>query len=214
MPPRNHDLFETVDATPATAREAIAAYHASVAFVDAQVMRLLDALDRLGLRDRTAVVFFGDHGFHLGEKGKWSKHESLYEVATRVPLIVSVPGAYSRGAASGRTAELVDVFPTLAELARLPAPPDLDGHSLAPLLRDPQAAWEFPAYSVTGFRRGRSVRTERWRYAEWSGEGGGAELYDHETDPHELDNRAGDPAHAATVEALKRLLRESPATGG
>jgi arylsulfatase A-like enzyme len=214
LPPRSNDLFEMVDATPATAREAIAAYYASVSFVDAQVMRLLAALDRLGLRDRTVVVFFGDHGFHLGEKGKWSKHESLYEVATRVPLLVSMPGTFARGAASGRTAELVDVFPTLAELAGLPAPPDLQGQSLAPLLRDPQAAWEFPAYSVTRSLRGRSVRTERWRYTEWSGEGGGAELYDHAADPHERENRAGDPAHAATVEALKRLLRESPATGG
>jgi arylsulfatase A-like enzyme len=214
LSPRNHDLFETLDATPATAREAISAYHASVSFVDAQVMRLLAALDRLGLRDRTVVVFFGDHGFHLGEKGKWSKHESLYEVAARVPLLVSVPGAYVRGVTSGRTAELVDLFPTLTELAGLPAPPDLQGQSLAPLLRDPQAVWEFPAYSVTRSLRGRSVRTERWRYTEWSGDGGGAELYDHEADPHELENRAGDPAHAATVETLERLLRESPATGG
>jgi arylsulfatase A-like enzyme len=214
LPPRNHDLFETVNPTADSAREARVAYYASVSFVDGQILRLLDALDRLGLRDRTAIVFFGDHGFHLGEKGKWSKHESLYEVATRVPLIVAVPGAYARGAASVRTVELVDLYPTLAALAGLPVPAGLDGQNLAPLVRDPQAAWAFPAYSVTAFLRGRSVRTDRWRYAEWSGEGGGAELYDHETDPHELENRVGDPAHAATVEALKRLLRESPATGG
>lgn len=200
----NGDIFIRRDASEAEARQMIAAYYACVSFVDAQVGRVLAALDRLGLRGNTVVVFLGDHGFHLGEKGKWSKHGSLYEVGTRVPLIVSAPGL-ARGRASGRTVELLDVYPTLVELCGLPAPPGLEGRSLKPLLVDPGAPWDKAARGVSkhGKTLGRAVRTERYRYVQWEGE---AELYDHDADPHEMKNLAADPAHAGTVAALKNLL--------
>lgn len=212
LPVRNTDLFSSVDATPEKAREAIAAYFAATSFMDAQVGRVLDALTRLKLWSNTAVVLFGDHGYHLGEKGKWSKHSSLYEVAARVPLLVYAPGARGNGQASGRTVELVDLYPTLVALAGLPAPAGLHGQSLAPLLDDPKAPWDHPAYTVAGPLRGISVRTERHRFTEWSGENGGAELYDHEADPHELKNLARDPKHAATVAQMTKLLHTAPAT--
>jgi arylsulfatase A-like enzyme len=200
----NGDVFIGRDATEAEARQIIAAYRACVSFVDAQIGRVLEALDRLGLREKTVIVFFGDHGYHLGEKGKWSKHNSLYEIGTRVPLLVALPGA--KGAACRRTVELVDLYPTLVELCGLPPVAGIEGDSLVPLLRDPAAAWDRPARSMTvrGKATGWTVRTERWRYTEWPG---GAELYDHEADAGETRNLAADPALAGTIAGLKRLLR-------
>ena len=132
-------------------------------------------------------MFFGDHGYHLGEKGKWSKHGSLYEVGARVPLVVRMPGAAGNGRASERTVQLLDVYPTLAELCGLPPPPGHEGHSLAPLLRDPQVAWSHPAFTVARLHGevARAVRTEHWRYAEYPVATGGAMLFDHTNDPHE-----------------------------
>ena len=210
VPRRNADLFIGRDASPAEAREMIRAYYASTSFMDAQVGRVLDALERLGLRDNTVVVFWGDHGYHLGEKGKWSKAYSLFEVGTRVPLIVAVPGAGGRS--SARTVELLDLYPTLAELCELPRPRGVEGLSIAPLVRNPRASWSRPAYSVTWFqnRLGHAVRTERWRYAEWDEGRAGAMLFDHTKDPHELKNLVDDPAHAGTVREMKRLLARLP----
>jgi arylsulfatase A-like enzyme len=209
----NGDLFIGREATDAAAREAIAAYYASVSFMDAQVGRVLEALDRLGLRERTVIVFFGDHGFHLGEKGKWSKHGSLYEVGTHVPLIIAPPNLKTAGQACSRTVELIDIYPTLAELCGLPTQAQLQGQSLVRLLNDPQAAWEHAAYSFARHGRivGRSVRTQRYRYTKWDQAGQQAELYDHDTDPHELVNLANDPQHAATQEMLQRLLAQAGA---
>ncbi len=205
---RNGDVFIGRDATKDEAREMIAAYYACVSSTDAQVGRVLDALDRLRLRDRTVVVFFGDHGFHLGEKGKWSKHGSLYEAGTHVPLIVAGPPVKA-GKACGRTVELVDLYPTLTDVCGLNPPDGLEGQSLAPLLKDAQAAWDYPAcsFSQRGKVLGRSVRTERFRYTEWDDEGKRAELYDHENDPHEQRNLADDPKFTTTVEELRKLLR-------
>lgn len=210
VPRRNADLFIGRDASPEQAREMIRAYFASTSFVDAQVGRVLDALDRLKLRDSTIVVFWGDHGYHLGEKGKWSKAYSLFEVGTRVPLIIAVPGA--RAQSSERTVELLDLYPTLAKLCGLPRPPAVEGRSLATLLRNPRAAWEHPAFTVTLFqgKLGRSVRTERWRYAEWDEGRAGALLFDEAADPHELKNLAADPAYAETVREMRRLLKQLP----
>jgi arylsulfatase A-like enzyme len=207
---RNADLFIGREASPREAREMIRAYYAATSFMDAQVGRVLDALDRLGLRDRTIVVFLGDHGYHLGEKGKWSKAYSLFEVGLRVPLLVAVPGL--DGGVATHPVELVDLYPTLAELCGLPPPPGLEGHSLAPLLRDPAADWDHPAYGMTVYqgRLGRSVRTERWHYAEWDGGEAGAMLFDEAADPHEMRNLAADPAHAATVRRMKALLARLP----
>ena len=212
LPERNGDLFVGRDATPEAAREMIRAYYACVSFMDAQLGRVLARLEALGLSERTIVVLFGDHGYHLGEKGKWSKHNSLYEVTARVPLIITAPGVARAGAACPRTVELVDIYPTLAELCGLKAPAGLEGQSLAPLLRNPQAAWDYPAYTVTlrGKIFGRTVRTERYRYTEWDPEGKQAELYDHERDPHEQRNLAGEQQYQQQRRQLQELLRRLP----
>jgi arylsulfatase A-like enzyme len=210
VPRRNADLFIGRDASPPEAREMMRAYYASVSFMDAQVGRLLQALERLNLRDKTIIVFWGDHGYHLGEKGKWSKAYSLYEVGTRVPLMIALPGA--RAQVSGRTVQLLDLYPTLVELCGLPRPPGLEGHSLVPLLRHPQATWNHPAFTVTRYQGqlGKSVRTERWHYVEWDDGRAGAMLFDHATDPRELKNLAEDPAQAKTVREMKRWLKQLP----
>ncbi len=194
-------------------KEARQAYYASITFMDAQVGKVLDALDRLQLADNTIVVFFSDHGYHLGEHGLWQKM-SLFEQSARVPLIIHDPrlnrAGRASGGACGRTVELVDLHPTLAELCGLKAPDDLDGKSLKPLLENPKAEWAKPA--ITQVRRGkdvtgRSVRTERFRYTEWDNGKLGAQLYDHESDPQELTNLAKDPKRAETVKQLQALLR-------
>jgi arylsulfatase A-like enzyme len=211
VPPRSSDLFIGRDASEKEAREVIEAYHASLTFADRQLGRVLAKLDELKLREKTVIVMFGDHGYHLGEKGKWSKHNSLFEIAARVPLIVCLPGG-AAGKSSPRTAQLLDIYPTLCEACGLPLPAGLEGHSLVPLARDPQAAWNHPAYTVARNAQafGQSVRTERWRYSEWNGGEAGAVLFDHDSDPHEMKNLAGDPAHAQVVAEMKKLLAKLP----
>ncbi|MFH5803477.1 sulfatase [Alienimonas sp. DA493] len=188
------------------------AYLASVTFLDANVGRLLDALDAAGQTENTIVVFWSDHGYHLGEKGLWKK-QSLYERSAAAPMIVAAPGLTDGGATCKRPVEFVDLYPTLANLAGLSdkAPDRLEGVSLVPLLKDPAAAWDRPAY--TQVRRGKrdggmaySVRTDRWRFTRWGD--GSTELYDHETDPEENENLAAAPQHAETVQELAALLDE------
>lgn len=212
VPRRNADLFIGRDATPEQAREMTRAYWASTSFMDAQVGRVLDALERLGLKENTVVVFWGDHGYHLGEKGKWSKAYSLFEVGTRVPLIIAVPGG--RAQATSRNVELLDLYPTLAEVCGLPRPTaGVRGRSVAPLLKNPRARRDDnTAHTVTMFqnRLGRAVRTDRFRYAEWDEGRAGAMLFDETKDPHELKNLAEDPAHAKTVREMKKLLKQIP----
>lgn len=199
-------------------REAVQAYDASVTFMDAQVGRLLDALDRLKLADRTIVVFLGDHGYLLGEHGLWQKM-SLFEESARVPLIVAAPGRKSNGVPSNRLAELVDVYPTVAELCGLAPPSGLDGRSLVPLLDDPDQPGKVAAFTeVTRDRGGvkflgRSVRTARFRYTEWDEGRRGVELYDHDVDPHEFRNVANDEDRANDVVLLRRILRRGRADG-
>ncbi|HEX3870979.1 MAG TPA: sulfatase [Pirellulales bacterium] len=211
LPMRNGDLFINRDASPESAREMIRAYRASCSWTDWNVGRVLDALDRLKLADKTIVVFFGDHGYHLGEKGKWSKHASLFEVALRVPMAIRIPGAAGNGKACERTVQMLDVYPTLVEACGLPMPKGLQGHSLMPLLDDPNAVWDHPAISVKGKGEsfGRSIRTERWRYSDW--ETGGALLTDEKNDPHETKNLVKDPKYADVVSDLKgQLDRDLP----
>jgi uncharacterized sulfatase len=194
-------------------REAIRAYYASISFVDANVGRLLDALDRLRLTDNTIVIFMSDHGYHLGDRGQWMK-QSLFERSSRAPLIAAGPGVSARGGASRRTVEYLDLYPTLADLARVEPPRGLEGRSLAPLLKDPSASWNRPALTQVrrgtpnSFFMGYSVRTEQWRYTEWDKGARGAELYNETDDPDELRNLAADPKYRKTVDEMQRLLRE------
>ena len=202
---RPHPYFGvTVD----EARRAKQAYYAAISFVDAQVGRVVAALDRLGLSDNTIIVFWSDHGYHLGEHGLWMK-QSCFEESARVPLIVIGPGKKSAGQVAPRPVELLDLYPTLADLAGLTPPANLAGTSLRPLLDQPGAPWTRAAYTQVqraGFP-GHSVRTERWRYTEWDDGKKGVELYDHLNDPHEYINLAAHPKHAAIVEELKALVK-------
>ncbi len=184
-------------------REIIRAYYATVSFMDAQVGRLLDALDELGLADNTIVVFWSDHGYLLGEHGQWQK-QSLFEESARVPLIIAGPGVV-KGQPSERVVELLDLYPTLAELADLSGKPTVSGRSLMPLLKEPSHPWPYAAFSQVD--RGRSIRTEVWRYSEWGRNGEkGAELYDHRVDPLEQHNLVHDPDRADLVAELSREL--------
>lgn len=193
--------------------EAIQAYFACTTFMDAQLGIILDQLEKLDLADKTIVVFFTDHGYHLGEHGLWQK-QSIFENSARVPLIIYDPRAKGNGKAAGRTVELIDLHATLAELCGIAPPDDLDGKSLVPLLKDPQAEWNRPA--VTQVRRGGgkkgpsffgyAVRNERYRYIEWDGGKEGAQLYDYENDPNEWKNLADDPEYAPVIAELKKAI--------
>ena len=198
--------------TPDQARECKQAYYAAISFVDAQIGRVLDAIDRNSLWDNTIVVFWSDHGYHLGEHGLWMK-QSLFEESCRVPLVIIAPGMKGNGKTCERRVEFVDLYPTLADLAGLTPPPGYQGTSLKPLLEDPTAASDRPAYTQVwrGGNRfpGHSVRTERWRYTEWENGKRGNQLYDHTADPHELKNLAGDPKYADVVTQMKALVRKN-----
>jgi uncharacterized sulfatase len=198
-------------------RDCVRGYRAAVSCMDSQVGELLSTLERLELADNTIIVFFSDNGFLLGQHAQWQK-QLLFDESARVPLIVYVPGVKGNGQASPRPVELLDVYPTLKELCRLPDPPQkLEGRSLAPLLADPDAQDDRIAYSQVTRRVGKgknastvmaySVRTQRWRYTEWGPDGRhGRELYDHQADPQEFKNLADDPASSQTIAELKPLL--------
>lgn len=190
-------------------REAKQAYYATISFVDAQIGRVLDALDRLGLRDNTIVVFWSDHGYHLGEHGLWMK-QSCFEESARVPLIIAGPNTRDGGACR-RNVELIDLYPTLADLAGLTPPANLPGVSIRPLLARPDTAWNRPAFTQVerqGYP-GHSVRTARFRYTEWDGGKKGAELYDHEKDPNELNNLASHPHYVPIVADHRALVQKN-----
>lgn len=192
-------------------RQAIRAYYASISYMDGQLGAVLDALDRLRLWDKTIIVLWGDHGWHLGEHGLWQK-QSLFEESARVPLIVASPGTKVSGKGCERIVETVDLYPTLADLCGLTLPGDLAGVSLRPLLENPKRRWNRPAYTQVrrsdkdGPFMGRSVRTARWRYTEWDEGRKGVELYDHEKDPREFANLANDPKYAKVMAEMKQVL--------
>ncbi len=195
---------EQLDLAPDLARQAIQAYYASISFADAQVGRILDALDELGLTDTTIVLFTSDHGYHLGEHGHWQK-TTLFENACRVPLIIAGPGVSETGKATDAPVEMVDFYPTLAELAGVDPPEYLSGVSLVPVLNDVCARPRSSA--LTQYATGYSIRTERYRYTFWGPEGAdGAELYDHQQDPDELRNLAGHPDWANVETQLRSEL--------
>jgi len=192
------------------ARRAKQAYYACISFVDAQVGRLLTELDQLGLRENTLIVFWSDHGYHLGEHGLWKK-QSNFEESARAPLIFAGYGVPSHGKRSLRPVEFLDIYPTVADLCGLKPKGNLEGVSLRPLLTDPAATWDRPAYTQVdrNGKPGHSVRTQRWRYTEWDNGRAGKQLYDHEADPRELMNLADDPAHAKVVAEMQTLVRKN-----
>jgi uncharacterized sulfatase len=189
-------------------REAIRSYYACISYMDWQVGRVLDELDRLNLRRKTIVVFWGDHGWHLGEHHRWHKR-SLFEESMRAPLLISAPNRSGNGRASKSLVEFVDIFPTVSQLAALPIPGNLEGQSLVPLLENPARAWKSAAFStVTAPNniRGNCAVTTRYRYIRWTGPHPGEELYDHQTDPREYTNLAPLPQHATSLASMRAVL--------
>jgi iduronate 2-sulfatase len=200
--------------------DTIAAYYASVSFMDAQVGVLLDALDRLGLRDKTIVVFQSDHGYHLGEHGGLWHKLSLFEECARAPLIVSAPG--HKPGATLRLVEMVDIYPTLLDLCGFPPQTGLEGTSFKPLLDNPTQPWKRAAFTVVARPRdnvqpgdskfgdanslGRTVFDSRWRYTVWPD--GSMELYDHHNDPFEYENLAAEPKQSEQLAKMKKLLSD------
>jgi len=192
------------------ARTLIHGYYACVSFIDAQVGRLLDALEELDLDDNTIVVLWGDHGWNLGEHGLWCKHCN-FETSTHSPMLVRAPGQKIIGAGSDALTEFVDMYPSLCELAGLPVPEHLEGTSFVPLLDDPGQEWKTAAFSQ--YPRGRvmgySMRTDRYRYTEWTHPDDGViarELYDHREDPGENVSLAERPEHRELVQRLSEKL--------
>lgn len=201
------DEFPQLKETPERTREAIAAYYACASFIDAQVGLLLDALEETGLADNTIVIFFADHGFHLGEHGMWSKY-TMFEQVTRVPFIIRVPGAQGNGRVCERIVELVDLLPTLCDLWDIKTPLSMEGTSFVPLLDRPERQWKKAAFitSILYSMNARSVRTKSFRYTQWQGSKGRAtELYDLEKDPWEQNNLAGDTAYSGEQKRMSKL---------
>ena len=195
------------DVSEENRRRAVRAYLATISFVDAQMGRIFQTMDSLDLWKNTIVVFWSDHGYATGQHSQWQK-QTLFEESARVPLIIYAPGMQHKGAGSPAVVELLDVYPTLADLCGLNSPADLEGASLAPLLKNPYQTWNRPAFTQTwrGKFPGYSVRTERWRYTEWEHGKEGIELYDHQNDPKEWHNLADDSQYAPVRAELKALL--------
>lgn len=197
-------------------RQLIHGYYASVSYVDAQIGKVLDELDRQQLTDNTVVVLWGDHGFHLGDHGYWTKHTN-YEQANRIPLVIAAPNVTQPASVTRQLAESVDILPTLAELAELETrngPQPVDGRSLVPVLRNPAARVRDHAYHVfPKTKLGRAIRTERYRLVEWRKvgeppEAAELELYDYEADPRETRNLAAEQPQV--VAELRAILANYP----
>lgn len=213
LPPMGLKFTRYFDSTPMSHHnitrlglwhKAVASYLACSTFTDMCVGRLVDALARSPYADNTVIVLWSDHGMHVGEKMHWEKR-SLWEESTRVPLIFVRPGEQGGRAVSTRPVGLIDIYPTLIELCGLTEKSGLDGHSLAPLIEDPDGKWEHPVLT-THHPGNHAIRTERWRYIRYAN--GDEELYDHRADPHEFRNLAADAQYAAVK---RRLSREMPA---
>lgn len=187
------------------------AYAASISYIDAQIGRVLDSLDSLGLADDTIVVVWGDHGWHLGELGTWGK-QTLMDWALRSTLIIHAPGQASPGVPTDAVVEAVDLYPTLAALCGLTPPQELDGTSLQPLIDSPSVPFDHPAlswwYLGPGIKVdtvGRSIRTSQWRYTQW--DNGARELYDQVADPDESVNLATDPRYNGEMQTLRDAMQ-------
>jgi arylsulfatase A-like enzyme len=199
------------------ARQLKHGYYAAISYMDAQVGKVLDELDRLGLRENTIIVLWGDHGWKLGEHDAWCKHTNS-ENDTNAPLLLAAPGMRERGVRSNALVEFVDIYPTLADLAGLALPAHLEGRSFKPVLQNPQRAWKSAAFSQYPRAHdgkqlmGYSMRTDRYRFTAWVQRNDhtkveAIELYDHQLDPQENTSLAGDPAHAALVTQLTAQWR-------
>lgn len=208
-------------------RECVQAYRASISFMDAQVGHVIDSLDRLGLADKTVIVFTSDHGYHMGEHGLWQKM-SIFEESARVPLLIVVPNVSKKATVARTPVGLIDLYPTLTELCGVKAPDNLQGQSLVPMLKDANTegrGWALSQVTRGGGANrdkhrifGYSLRTPRWRYTEWDEGKQGRELYDHDGDPRELTNLADQPAEAITAKTLSKQLHAAiaasfPASG-
>jgi len=195
-------------------KEAVQAYLATTTYVDTQIGRVLDALEKSPYKDNTIVVFLTDHGFHLGEKLHWQK-TTLWEEGTHTLLMFRAPGVTQAGGVSERFVSLMDIYPTLAELCKLTPPAYLAGRSLAPLLKDPKAPWQSTA--ITGLCDKTktdlayiSIRHELGRYTRYGADQ--EEFYDTTKDPHEWTNQIDNPTYAATVKTLRALVPGSAVT--
>ena len=198
-------------------RKLVHGYYAAVSYMDAQLGKVLDALDAEGFADNTVIAFWGDHGWHLGDHGMWCKHTN-YEKATRAALLVARPGQKVTGKRCDALVELVDIYPTLVDACGLPRPTGLEGHSFLPLLDDPARSWKAVAFSQyprgskeTGPLMGYAVKSDQYRYVEWRKKGTtevvARELYDHKADPNEDRNVAADPANANVIDKLSMRLK-------
>jgi len=188
-------------------RDFIRSYAACAAFSDTQIGRVLDALDKSPRRDHTIIVFWSDHGFHLGEKDHIEKF-ALWEKTNHIPFIVVAPGVARPGSRCDRPVDLTVIYPTLLELCGLTGDTECDGRSVVPLLRNPQAKWDRPAL-MTYLRGNHAVRSERWRYIRYAD--GSEELYDHESDPHEWNNVAGDEQFSGVIASHRKWLPKTEA---
>ncbi|MDX1563292.1 MAG: sulfatase, partial [Gammaproteobacteria bacterium] len=190
--------------------EAVQAYLASINYADAMVGHLLDALDASGRADRTIIVLWGDHGFHLGEKERWRKF-TLWQESLHVPFIIVAPGTTMAGTSTDAPVSLLDIYPTLAELTGLEAPEYLEGNSLVPLLEDPTIEWDKPTLSTHGYEN-HAVVSSTFKYIRYAD--GSEELYDVRNDPNEWNNLAGDAELDAVKRALAAYLPTDPAPAG
>ncbi len=197
----------TYGVTSESHKGLLQAYYARVSYMDAQVGRVLDALEEKGLAENTIVVFTSDHGYLLGHHHKYQK-QHLFEEATRVPFIISVPWLKDQhGRGTTEITELVDLYPTLADLAGLPAPDTLQGTSLKPLLVDPQSpSWTKKQAFTISRSGGESIRTAEWRFTQWGFGDAGTELYDLKKDPGEFTNQAENPEYASVMKKLRAQL--------
>ncbi len=214
LAPRIAYTFMDQNMTAQQHREALRGYYAAISWVDAQVGRLLDALERFGLAENTTIVFWADHGFMVGEHGQWQKR-MLFEPSVRVPCLIAGAGVQATGTGCKRTSEHLNLYPTLAEMCQLQGiPANLQGRSLVPLLRNPDAPWDHPALSQVTRNSGStqimgySIRTERYRYTMWANGTEGEELYDYKVDPRELRNLAREANSAALKANLRTRLEE------
>ena len=214
QPPYEHSLlpwskeFDKFDEQDK--REFLRSYYACTSFMDAQVGRLLDALEATGQLDNTLIVFFGDHGYHLGENKWWNK-VTLYEQGTRAPFIIAGNAVGKKGIKSEAMFEFIDIYPTMAELMNLKDTPDyLEGESFASVVDNPELPFKNEVYAVTkrGEKMGRMVKNKEWRYIEWDGGENGSELYDQKNDPLEYSNLAENTEYATVVNKMKAILNK------